>query len=433
MITSPSLLGSIRWAFEEETLENGLRVIYLPNHRVPLVAVVVYYHVGARDEKPGETGFAHLFEHMMFQASEHVGKNEFFKYIEAWGGSFNGNTTHERTVYYEVLPADQLPLALWLESDRMRSLAVTAEHLQNQIDTVKEERRFRYDNAPYMGAWLAFNEVAYQNFANAHSVIGSMADLDAATLDKVQRFFNRYYRPNNAVLVVAGDFDPGAARAWVKYYFGDIPPGETIRRPDLTEPPLRGPRRLEYPDRLARLPGVLFGYRMPPWGDEHFYAAWLFYAALAEGRGAYLKRRLIHELGWAIEVSGIFDARRGPGMADVLVLHRPDVEGDEVVERVQSMIASYLTDFTVSELERARSVIIDGMVRDWQENLERALSVGESAVLDGDARAYYRDVEALLDLSLQDVIAAAGAIFVPEHRVHAVIRPVQDDTEETDV
>lgn len=421
-MSNMDLLKAMEWPINEHRLDNGLRVLLMTNHRVPLAGVVVYYHVGARDEKPGETGFAHLFEHMMFQASAHVKKNEFFKYIESWGGSFNGNTTHERTVYYEVLPADQLPLALWLESDRMRSLAVTREHLQNQIDTVKEERRYRYDNAPYMGAWLLFNETAYSNFANAHSVIGSMEDLDAATLERVKQFFHTYYRPDNAVLVISGDFEIDATLSWVNYYFGDIQPGGPIPRPELDEPPLDGPKRLDVDDPHAQLPALLFGYRIPPWGDEAFYPAWLFLTALADGRGAFLKRKLIHELGLAVDIMPIFDGRRGPGMADILMIHPPNVEGDHLMEKTQSLISEYVHSLDDKELERAKAVILREKFTDWQENLERALTVGEHAVLDGDPKQYIRDMKSLLEITPSDVKDHAQKLFIPENRVHAVIR-----------
>src|SRR6476469_5354603 len=201
---------------EKYSLANGLRVVLNEDHSVPVVALAVYYDVGSRNEREGRTGFAHLFEHMMFQGSENVPKAGHFQHIMKAGGTMNGTTSSERTNYYETLPASQLPLALWLESDRMRSLAVTQENLDNQREAVKEEKRLRYDNQPYVNAFLLMNELIFTNQANAHSTIGSMEDLDAATIDDVQQFFRVYYAPNNAVLSVVGDFDRQEARELVE-------------------------------------------------------------------------------------------------------------------------------------------------------------------------------------------------------------------------
>ncbi len=196
---------------QQFNLPNGLRVVLCEDHAVPVVSVALYYDVGSRNEKVGRTGFAHLFEHMMFQGSENVPKAAHFQYIFNAGGSMNGTTSTERTNYYETLPASHLPLALWLESDRMRSLKVTQENLDNQRNAVQEEKRLRYDNQPYVNAFLRINELIFKNPANAHSTIGSMEDLDAATIEDVQEFFRIYYAPNNAVLAIVGDFDGNEA------------------------------------------------------------------------------------------------------------------------------------------------------------------------------------------------------------------------------
>src|SRR5687767_3513656 len=201
---------------EEYTLGNGLRVVLNFDPAVPVVAVAVYYDVGSRNEREGRTGFAHLFEHMMFQGSENVPKAGHFQYIMKAGGTMNGTTSSERTNYFETMPANQLPLALWLESDRMRSLAVTQENLDNQREAVKEEKRLRYDNQPYGQIFDLIAAMIYKNFANSHSTIGSMEHLDAATVDDVREFFRVYYAPNNAVLVISGSFDPENAKQLVK-------------------------------------------------------------------------------------------------------------------------------------------------------------------------------------------------------------------------
>src|SRR5687767_5536232 len=235
---------------EQYTVENGLRVVLNRDNTVPVVAIAVYYDVGSRNEREGRTGFAHLFEHMMFQGSENVKKAEHFQYIMKAGGTMNGTTSSERTNYFETLPANQLPLALWLESDRMRSLAVTQENLDNQREAVKEEKRLRYDNQPYGQIFDLINEMIYRNFANAHSTIGSMEHLDAATVEDVQEFFRIYYAPNNAVLVISGSFDPATARELVETYFGDIPSQPEPPGLDVSEPTEVAQTYREWEDKL---------------------------------------------------------------------------------------------------------------------------------------------------------------------------------------
>src|SRR5437868_4488084 len=206
-------------AIETYALENGLRVVLNKDDAIPVVSVAVYYNVGSRNEREGRTGFAHLFEHMMFQGSENVPKAGHFQYIMKAGGTMNGTTSSERTNYYETLPANQLPLALWLESDRMRSLAVTQENLDNQREAVKEEKRLRYDNQPYGKIFDMINELIYRNPRNAHSTIGSMEHLDAASVEDVQEFFRVYYAPNNAVLVISGAFEVDDAKQRIETDF----------------------------------------------------------------------------------------------------------------------------------------------------------------------------------------------------------------------
>src|SRR6476660_592095 len=221
---------------EEYTLDNGLRVVLNPDQAIPVASIAVYYNVGSRNERDDRTGFAHLFEHMMFQGSENVPKAAHFQYIMKAGGTMNGTTSSERTNYYQTLPANQLPLALWLESDRMRSLAVTQENLDNQREAVKEEKRLRYDNQPYGEVFDLINEMIYKNFANSHSTIGSMEHLDAASVEDIQEFFRIYYAPNNAVLVLSGAFETEEAKQLVQTYFGGIPKQTLPPDLDVSEP-----------------------------------------------------------------------------------------------------------------------------------------------------------------------------------------------------
>src|SRR5271157_459926 len=225
-----------RLDFSDQRLDNGLRVLIAPDHSAPVFAIAITYNVGSRNEHPGRTGFAHLFEHMMFQGSENVGKGEHFILIDINGGDMNGTTNEDRTNYFESLPANQLDLGLFLEADRMKSLAVTQANLDNQRNAVQEERRLRVDNQPYGKTSEVVGETAYDNFGYKHPTIGSMDDLNAASLDDVKSFFKIYYAPNNAALAMVGDFKTGEALAKIKQYFEDIPAQPAPARPDMTEP-----------------------------------------------------------------------------------------------------------------------------------------------------------------------------------------------------
>src|SRR5436305_4219866 len=257
---------------EEYTLSNGLRVVLNKDDAVPVVSVAVYYNVGSRNERPGRTGFAHLFEHMMFQGSENVPKAGHFQYIMKAGGTMNGTTSSERTNYYETLPANQLPLALWLESDRMRSLAVTQENLDNQREAVKEEKRLRYDNQPYVNGFLRLFEMSFQNPANAHSTIGSMEDLDAATVEDIREFFRIYYAPNNAVLSIAGDFDQTETRSLIDKYFATIPSQQPPPPVDVSQPDAAADQQDVFLDRLAPLPALVLRRKLPARTTPESYA-----------------------------------------------------------------------------------------------------------------------------------------------------------------
>ncbi|HET8780889.1 MAG TPA: pitrilysin family protein, partial [Pyrinomonadaceae bacterium] len=299
-------------AIEEMTLANGLRVVFSPDRAMPVVSIAVYYDVGSRNEKEGRTGFAHLFEHMMFQGSENVPKAAHFQYIFNAGGTMNGTTSTERTNYFETLPSNYLPLALWLESDRMRSLKVTQENLDNQRSAVQEEKRLRYDNQPYVTAFLRMNELIFVNPANAHSTIGSMEDLDAATIDDVREFFRIYYAPNNAVISIVGDFDSAEARALVEKYFASIPAQPVPPGVDVSEPENVAIRDEVFSDPLAPAPAFVLGWKVPARRTREFYALSLGGTLLFEGDSSRLYQNLVKGDESVISIEGGLDERRGP-------------------------------------------------------------------------------------------------------------------------
>ena len=255
---APSPIPKIK--FSDNKLDNGLRVIIAEDHYAPVYAICVAYKVGSKDEHPGRTGFAHLFEHMMFKGTENVG--DFL--VDTNGGSSNGTTNTDRTSYYESLPKNQLDLGLYIEADRMRALAITPENLENQRQAVKEERRQSVDNQAYGQTSEKLEELIYDNFAYHHPVVGSMADLDAASVDDVKQFFKTYYAPNNAVVALVGDIDTKETLAKAKKYFGTIPRQDPPKTVDLAETPKDGERRAAIADPLARAVRLDIAYRIPP-------------------------------------------------------------------------------------------------------------------------------------------------------------------------
>src|SRR6185436_14018369 len=286
---------NVRVDFKETTLKNGLRVITVEDHSAPVIAVSVTYNVGSRNERQGRTGFAHLFEHMMFKGSENVGSGEHFLLVFNNGGNMNGTTNEDRTNYFEVLPSNQLDLGLFLEADRMRSLAITKENLDNQRKAVQEERRLGVDNQPYGQSGEVQQGLLYDNFAYKHTVIGSMEDLDAATVEDVAQFFKTYYAPNNAVLTVVGDFNTKDAISRIKKNFERIPRQPNPPAIDMTEPEQKAERRATVDDVLARSPRVDLAYKALPGNTADFYALQVLSNALQGGQSSRLYQKLVKD------------------------------------------------------------------------------------------------------------------------------------------
>ncbi len=329
--------------FSDTQLPNGLRVIISEDHYAPIYSIAVSYKVGSKDERQGRTGFAHLFEHMMFKGSENVGPGEHFFLIYNYGGNMNGTTNTDRTVYYETLPKNQLELGLFLESDRMRSLAITKDNLDNQRQAVQEERRLRLDNQPYGKSQERFNELAYDNLAYKHSVIGSMEDLNAATVDDVAGFFRTYYAPNNAVLAIVGDVDTKATLARIEKYFGSIPRQQSPAAVDLSERDMNGERRETMQDPLARVAQLNIGYRIPPGTHADWPALSAAGQILGGGESSRLYQRVVKDKEICSSIGSGAGSRVGPALFTITCSVRPgkniaeaEAAIDEELERMRS-------------------------------------------------------------------------------------------------
>lgn len=286
-------------------LDNGLKVVLSPDQTSPTVVVGVYYNIGFRIEPRNRTGFAHLFEHMMFQGSENLGKMEFIQLVQKNGGVLNGSTRFDFTNYFEILPAHKLETALWAEADRMKGLAITQENLTNQQEVVKNEVKVNVLNQPYGGfPWLDMPQYANENWYNAHNFYGDLEDLDAATLEDVQAFFDTYYSPNNAVVVVVGDFDPAETKEFIQKYFAGIPSAELPATPDISEPKQTKEKRFVKEDKLANKPAMAVAYHMPERGTPEYYAMGLIDQILLQGDDSWLYQELVQDRGLTGNVNG---------------------------------------------------------------------------------------------------------------------------------
>jgi predicted Zn-dependent peptidase len=407
------------------SLANGLRVILCEDHAVPVVSVALYYDVGSRNEKPGRTGFAHLFEHMMFQGSENVPKAAHFQYIFNAGGTMNGTTSTERTNYYETLPASHLPLALWLESDRMRSLKVTQENLDNQRNAVQEEKRLRYDNQPYVNAFLRINELIFKNPANAHSTIGSMEDLDAATIQDVQEFFRIYYAPNNAVLTIVGDFEEAEARALVQKYFDAIPSQPSPPPVDTSEPEDVAQTQEIYLDKLAPAPAFVLGWKIPPRRTTDFYAISLAADLLFEGDSSRLYQKLVKGDESVVSIQGGIDERRGPSACYIFALPKPDEEVATIRDQIVGEIRALRTSGpSAAEMEKLRNSLSNDVVRGRQSTMYRAQRLAEYALYDDDPTLFDSELEQYLAITPEQIRSSVERYLDVDNRVVLDIVPV---------
>lgn len=346
------------------TLDNGLKVVISPDDTAPIATVGVYYNIGFRIEPKDRTGFAHLFEHMMFQGSDNLGKMEFIHLVQQNGGVLNGSTRFDFTNYFEIVPAHKAETMLWAEADRMRGLAITQENLRNQQEVVKNEVKVNVLNQPYGGfPWLDMPQYAFDNWYNSHNFYGDLEDLDAATLEDVQSFFDRYYSPNNAVVVVAGDVDVEQTRDQTEKYFGDIPAAELGKQPDLTELRQEKERQFNRYDKLAPKPAYAFAYRMPPRNSAEYYAMGIIDQLLVQGDDSLLHQELVKDKQLTGDVSGginyllgnMFNYN-GPMLWMASFTHDEEYDQQTLTQALDSAIAK-LTEHPIQQQDINRALV----------------------------------------------------------------------------
>ncbi|HEY3287618.1 MAG TPA: pitrilysin family protein [Gemmatimonadaceae bacterium] len=414
---------------ESYRLPNGLLVTLSEDHSAPVVAVNLWYHVGSANERPGRTGFAHLFEHMLFQGSANVGANEHFELIQRAGGTLNGSTWLERTNYFETVPSHHLELALWLEADRMGALlpAMTQEKLDTQRDVVKNERRWSVDNQPYGTWWERLPALCFPpEHPFHHSLIGSMEDLSAASLDDIAEFFRTYYTPDNAVLTIAGDFDGAQAKALVEKHFGPIPRG--TGRPAL--PPMDVPRTFggwsrEVVEDDVMLPRLFLAFRAPVFGTPAYFAGSLCAAVLGQRRGSRLYRALVREQEVASDVSAFtWDLAKGADLFVADATARPGTDAATLEAAVVAEVDRLRAEgVRADEIERAKALLETDFVSAMQTAGDRADAISKFATLLGDASLVNTQLEKYRAVSAEDVTAFAREYLGEDNRVSLVYVP----------
>jgi zinc protease len=408
----------------EHKLANGLDLLMYEDHSVPVATVQVWYHVGSKDEKKGRSGFAHLFEHLMFKGSAHVGSEEHKSFITSIGGRYNATTDFDRTLYFELFPSNYLERILWLEADRMSSLDVSEENFKSEREVVKEERRLRVDNPPFGRLFGVVLDKTFTTHPYKIEPIGSMADLDAATIQDVRDFHSLYYVPNNATLVVAGDFNPEQLIAWTEKHFGAIPRGKPIPRDIAREPAQTAGRRTVDYHPNTPLPAVMITCHIPQAGQQDTYALQVASNILSAGESSRLYKRMVYEKQMAVAAGGDTILLEDPGVFFFYSIlqggQKPEDGEKELLAEAQR-----LRDEPVSEEElvKAKNQIISGLVFGRQTGQDKADAIGYAKVILNDVTYVNRQLAELQKVTAADVQRVARTYFSPENRTVVYMLP----------
>jgi len=427
---------------EHKTFANGLHVVVAPDSTAPVVTVGVYYKIGFRLEPRGRSGFAHLFEHMMFQGSENAPKMQHIKLVNSSGGVLNGSTMYDVTNYFEAVPSNALERMLWLEADRMRALKVDDENLRNQRDVVKEEVRVNVMNQPYGGfPWLDMPPVAFRNWANAHNFYGDFADLDAASLVDVQTFFRTYYVPNNAVLLILGDVNLADGFSLAEKYFGNIPAGPAPHFADPTEPPQTEERRGDVVEKYGTLPAMAVGYVMPARRTPDWCAMALLDQALHGGRAGRVYRELVLEKQIAVEADGGVDdifGYDGPSQMTTRIFHKPEISSEHTLaafdEIIRAMQEKGITDSELEQLKvKFRSdyfATLEGGRGGHMPKYGLMHLLACFTLFDGEPQLVNTILDGFLAVTKEQVQGAAHKYLQPQNRAIVVRKPVAKPAQE---
>ena len=411
--------------FTTHTLPNGLQVILLENHEVPVVNVQIWYHVGGKDELPGHTGFAHLFEHLMFKGSAHVGPDEHSRIIEAVGGYDNAETNDDSTDFYETFPSQYLERVLWLEADRMGSLNVDDANFKSERQVVEEERRVRVDNQPYGSIEEDLRAAAFTVHGYHHTPIGSIADLNAATLEDVRAFFNTYYKPNNATLVIVGDFNSEQALAWTGKYFEGIPASAgPIPRPSKPEPPQTAERDVSKSYTNTPLPAVVIGYKIPARYSPDSYPLDLAADILAAGESSRLYQALVYKDQIAVQSAGFGNFTEDPNLFWAYAIMNPGHKPQDGQKAVIDILGGLKTQpVDAKELQKAKNQEISAAILGRDTDEQKAVAIENAAVIGKDPNLVNTELDRYLKVTPEDIERVAKEYFVPERATILTITP----------
>ncbi len=404
--------------FTEYELDNGLKVILHQDRTTPIVAVSVMYEVGGKDSFEGRTGFAHFFEHLLFEGSENIDRGEFDKYVESAGGVLNANTSQDRTYYYEILPSNQLALGLWLESERLLHAKVTDKGIETQREVVKEERRQRIDNQPY-GAIL--NELFSHGFKEhpyKDPNIGYMKDLESAEEKDYKTFYGRYYVPNNAILSIAGDLDIEQTKALIDKYFSGIPRGEEPPRVSTVEPALGGEVRDTVYDAKAPLPAVILGYRTPERNNPDYYAISLMNQVLSSGQSSRMNKVLVDDRQIAVQAGSFPSFTQDPGLAIAFAIVKPDTDLQMVESLIDAEVAKIQTELiSEREFQKLKNNIEVDAISGYSSMAGIAESLADYAMYQGDANLINTETDRFMAVTREDIRRVAQEYYTEENRV----------------
>ncbi|HVW04693.1 MAG TPA: pitrilysin family protein [Vicinamibacterales bacterium] len=421
--TRADIVRPPRFDYKMTTLANGLQVVLLEDHSTPIVHAAVWYHVGSKDEKPGRTGFAHLFEHLMFKGSKNVQADQHPSWITSIGGEANAQTDEDATIYWETVPAQHLPLVLWLEADRMASLDVSEAKFKTEREVVKEERRMRYENQPFGTLQEILYEHAFTTHPYRHQTIGSMADLEAASIKDVREFYNTYYVPNNATLVLVGDFDSGEAMNLVEQYLGRVPRGKPVPRDIPVEPAHIAPAEITVTQPWP-LPAVVVSYHITYDGHPDAYPLHILAKILSDGDSSRLYRSLVYEKQIALAAFGEAKLIEDPNLFFAMAIVQPGVQPSAVQQALLDEVERVKTDgVTAAELERAKRQFARDYILGRESVRQKALHLGHAVVIHDDIKTADGEFDLFQNVTLADVQRVARTYFTPENRMLLTVMP----------
>lgn len=412
-------------AFTQHELKNGLKIVLAPDTSRPVINLQVWYHVGSKDEKAGRTGFAHLFEHMMFRGSRNVGPEEHMRYVREAGGGVNAYTSFDQTVYWETFPSHYLERMLWLEADRMDSLVINEENFKKEREVVKEERRLRYENPPYGTLTGDLFAAFYQKYPYQHIPIGSMEDLNAASVADIKEFFDTFYVPNNATVVIVGDFDAKQALAMTEKHFARLPrSAKPVPRVTVTEPPQTELRTVRKSYGNVPLPAVLSGYHLPPLGHPDSYALEIASSILSSGQSSRLYRQLVYKEQSAVQAFGNANFLEGPSIFFGGAVANQGKNIEEVATSVQAVMEAMRKEpVTAEELEKAKNQVTTSFILGRQTMQAKADALGNYAVLRNDPSLYNTELQKYQAVTAADVQRVCQQYLVPQNETRFFATP----------